>query len=63
MGVLRTSILLISVVLEVGGLLAAMVADGDLFQSDEVSSSIKPLSSLGLLPSPLPGCVGGMVLL
>ena len=36
MGVLRTSILLISVVLEVGGLLAAMVAGRGFFQSDEV---------------------------
>ena len=42
MGVLRTSILLISVALEVGGLLAAMVAGEGLLQIDAVSTSIKP---------------------
>ena len=40
MGVLRTSILLISVVLEVGGLLTAMVAGRGFFQSDEVSVGV-----------------------
>jgi len=61
MGILRTSILLISVVLGVGGLLAAMVAGGGLFQSNEVSSSIKPSYSPVLLPPLLHGRLGGMV--
>ena len=60
MGVLRTSILLVSVALEVGGLLAAMVAGEGLLQIDAVSTSIKPYYSPMLPPSSLPGSLGGM---
>jgi hypothetical protein len=62
MGVLRTSILLISIVLEVGKLLAAMVAGGGLLQIDAVSTSIKPYYPPVLPPSSLSGRLGGMAL-
>jgi hypothetical protein len=61
MGVLRTFILLISIVLEVSGLLTAMVTGRGLFQSDKASSSIKPSYPPVLLPPLLSGCLGGIM--
>lgn len=61
MGVSRTTVLLIFVFLEVGRLLAAMVAEESLLHCDRVSTSIKPAFPSALLPCLLPGRAGGVV--
>ena len=61
MGVLRTTVLHAFVFLEVGRLLAAMVAGLGLLHYDKVGTAIKPSYPFVLLPCLLPGRVDGMV--
>jgi hypothetical protein len=62
MGLLRTSIVLLTVILlGMGNLLAAMVAAARFLNCDDVSTTIKPTSLSMLPPYFLRGLVGGMV--